>query len=125
MKNLLLFYACEDYFIKLKVDAWWARGLDSVYRLAVLLYITYFISLFVTTDTSTYELFDFFYSFVALTTVLAGGILGYYVLRSAVIYVVYGRKTIGSKTRSINEYAITHVVVYLLIVSTIWALMGP
>jgi len=38
---------------------------------------------------------------------------------------LYMGETIGSKTRSINEYAITHVVVYLLIVSTIWALMGP
>ena len=125
-----LFY--EEQFEKLKYKKWWARGLNILYRVGVVVTIMYFIIVVINDEIFSYEPSGIFYAFVAMTAVLSGGIVAYHVLIWSILYIVYGRNEgilnkvdQASETfRSLYSYVLFWVTFYFIIIGTVWLFLG-
>ncbi len=97
------FYTYENDFKLLKLQKAWARGIDVLYRSGVAITLLYFGYLFYTDSYLLYDSFSFFYSIVAMTTVLTAGIITYHLCLCSILYIIYGNELRKKRNESRNK----------------------
>ncbi|KXJ99169.1 MAG: hypothetical protein UZ19_OD1000470 [Parcubacteria bacterium OLB19] len=102
-----------------------ARFADVIYKLTILLTIGVFaVTAF---NDGVFEKIDyFFYTFVAMSTVFAAGVVLYHVLIWLALYIIHGTKLLesGVQNKDTKAKSVYYSIIYLLVGGCIWIMLG-
>ncbi len=127
--NLKKLQKYEKYLKNLKLEKWWIRAIDSVYRVITALIVLFFIFIYIVEDMYDPGFSGTSYYLLVTTTILSGFLIAYRIFIWFILYIIYGNSKIEQvEINSLDNKSIIitlSIFMYFIIMATTWIVAGP